>query len=78
MIGGDRPHVGEQAVSCAHLFPRPLPEVFEQIADAVHGEGQQVERDEQAGQQGNRVNGSCGDDACEEVVIPGRDLSAQA
>jgi len=28
--------------------------------------------------QGNRVKGSCGDEACEEIVVPGGDFAPQA
>ena len=42
--------MSEETGSCAELFPRLLPALFEQVAGVVHGEGQEVENDEQAGQ----------------------------
>ncbi len=50
MVGGDGPDVNEETVPRAEFLARFLPSCGHQITGIVHGKGEQIEGDEQAGQ----------------------------
>jgi hypothetical protein len=51
---------------------------FVVMGDFVHASAGESHGHGSDGSQGNRVKNSCGDEACEEFVIPGGDFAAEA